>query len=120
MGVIYIFQKRGDFPIDPTLPSHTTPAPVGDVIGEFVHGAWIYEFGATTPQWDGSADYYALSWKKDGISFSVDFLGGETIPNINLKGLRDIAESMNSFFPPILAASCFFFRQPLLLFLPHQ
>jgi Tol biopolymer transport system component len=94
LGVIYIYQQRGDFPIDPNLPSHTTSAPVGDVIGEYFHGAWIYEAGATTPRWDGSADYYALSWKKDGISFSVDFLGGETIPNINLNGLRDIAESM--------------------------
>jgi dipeptidyl aminopeptidase/acylaminoacyl peptidase len=94
LGVIYIYQQRGDFPIDPNLPSHTTPAPVGDVIGEYFHGAWIYEAGETTPRWDGSADYYALSWKKDGISFSVDFLGGETIPNINLNGLRDIAESM--------------------------
>jgi hypothetical protein len=94
LGVIYIYQQRGDFPIDPNLPSHTTPAPVGDVIGEYFHGAWIYESGATTPRWDGSADYYALSWQKEGTSFMVDFIGGEGVPNINLNGLRDIAESM--------------------------
>ena len=63
-------------------------------MGEFTRGVWIYESGATTPRWDGFADYYALSWKKEGISFMVDFIGGEGVPNINLEGLRAIAESM--------------------------
>ncbi|GEM_PF-1919253 len=94
-GVIYIYQQRGDFPRDPALPSYATPAPIGDMVGEFVHGAWIYEPpGTTTPRWDGAADYYSLSWQKDGISFAVDFLGGETIPPIQLTDLVAIAESM--------------------------
>ncbi len=93
-GIIHIYQKRGDFPKEPGLPSHATPTLVGDVMGEFTRGVWIYESGATTPRWDGFADYYALSWKKEGISFMVDFIGGEGVPNINLEGLRAIAESM--------------------------
>jgi hypothetical protein len=93
-GIINIYQQRGDFPKETDLPSYATPVPVGDVLGEFTHGAWIYESGATTPRWDGSADYYSLSWQKDGISFMVDFIGGEGIPNIQLNGLRDIAESL--------------------------
>jgi hypothetical protein len=93
-GTIHIYQKRGDFPKETDLPSYATPVPVGDVMGEFAQGVWIYESGATTPRWDGSADYYSLSWQKNGISFMVDFIGGEGIPNIQLKGLRDIAESL--------------------------
>ena len=93
-GIIHIYQKRGDFPKEPDLPSHATPTPIGDVIGEFIQGAWIYESGATTPRWDGAADYYSLSWKKDGISFMVDFIGGEGVPQIQLNELVAIAESM--------------------------
>ncbi|MBI5824072.1 MAG: PD40 domain-containing protein [Chloroflexi bacterium] len=95
LGVIYIYQQHEDFPSDPTLPSHATPAPIGDVIGEYFHGAWVYEpAGTTTPRWDRNADYYSLSWQKDGISLAVDFLGGETIPPIQLNELTAIAESM--------------------------
>ena len=93
-GIINIYQQHEDFPKEKDLPSHATPEPIGDVMGEFTHGVWIYESGATTPRWDGSADYYSLSWQKDGISFMVDFIGGEGIPNIQLNGLRDIAESL--------------------------
>ncbi len=94
-GVIYIYQQRGDFLHDSDFPSHATPTLIGDVSGEFVHGAWIYEPpGTMTPRWDGAADYYSLSWQKDGISFAVDFLGGETIPPIQLTDLVAIAESM--------------------------
>ncbi|MCX6057337.1 MAG: hypothetical protein NTW69_04190 [Chloroflexi bacterium] len=92
-GRITISQIRRESPKEADLLSHVTPVPVGDVMGEFSRGVWIYESGATTPRWDGSANYYALSWKKGGISFMVDFMGGEGIPNIQLKGLRDIAES---------------------------
>lgn len=95
LGVIYIYQMRGDSPKVLNLPSHGTPAPVGDVMGEFTHGAWVYDSpDTTTPRWEGDNDVYSLSWQKDGISFAVDFMGGVTIPPIQLHGLTAIAESL--------------------------
>ncbi|MEK6753133.1 MAG: DPP IV N-terminal domain-containing protein [Chloroflexota bacterium] len=93
-GIIHVYQKRGDLSKEMDIPSSATQVQIGDVWGEFTQGAWIYESGAATPRWDESADYYSLSWKKDGTSFMVDFIGGEGVPPIQLNGLRAIAESM--------------------------
>ena len=94
-GRVNIYQQRGDVPRQTdNLPPHVTPVPVGDVTGEFSRGVWIYESGATTPRWDGSADYYSLSWQKNGTSFMVDSIGGEGVPPIQLNGLSAIAESL--------------------------
>ncbi|NOT02986.1 MAG: hypothetical protein HOP27_00140 [Anaerolineales bacterium] len=93
--VIYILQRRGTFDLGPALHPYETPVPIGDVEGVFIRGAYVYESPDTTAyKWDASADSYALSWKIDDMAFSINFLGGETIPPIPLADLVAIAESM--------------------------
>jgi hypothetical protein len=94
-GAFYIFQQYGSLPEDTTPSAAVTSVPVGDAMGKFVRGAWVYEpEGSTSPQWEGKADVYTLSWQKDGMAFTIVFLGGETIPPVPLDELLAIAESM--------------------------
>ena len=94
-GSIIIYQQRGDFVSDPAVQAYVTPVPIGDVEAEYVQGAWIYDTPeTTTPRWDASADFYSLTWQKDEFVFSINFLGGETIPPIQLHELVAIAEGL--------------------------
>ncbi len=94
-GTLYIYQQRGSLPEDTSPSAAVTAVSVGDVMGKFVRGAWVYEpAGSTTPRWEGNADVYTLSWQKNNTTFTITFLGGETIPPISLDDLRAIAESM--------------------------
>jgi hypothetical protein len=93
--VIYIYQRRGAFDLEPALHPYETPVPIGDVEGVFIQGAYVSESPDTMAyRWDASADSYALSWKIDDMAFSINFLGGETTPPISLADLVAIAESM--------------------------
>jgi len=95
-STLFIYQQRGDLVHDPAMQTFVTPVPIGNVEGEYIQGAWIYDSpDTTTPRWDRSADHYSLSWQKGEIVYSIDFLGGETILPIQLNGLLDIAESLN-------------------------
>jgi len=94
-GLIIVNQKRGSFDLGPALHPYETPVPIGDVEGIFIRGAYISEAtDGRNYRWDASADLYALSWQIDGMAFSINFLGGETIPPIQLNELTVIAESM--------------------------
>jgi hypothetical protein len=94
-GTLYIYQQRGDFVHDPAGQAYVTPVPIGDVEAEFTRGAWVYETPDTTiPRWDASADVYSLSWQKGGIVFSINFLGGETVPPLSAAELLSIGESL--------------------------
>jgi Tol biopolymer transport system component len=93
-----IYQKRGEFP-ELGLPSesNTTPVAVANVIGEVAHGAWVYDSpDTTTPRWEESDGYVSIRWQRDGMSFTVDFLGGITTPPIELQELVTVAESLKS------------------------
>jgi len=94
-GVLFIYQQCGDFVHDPAVQAYVTPVPIGDVEAEFIRGAWVYETPDTTiPRWDASADVYSLSWQKGGIVFSINFLGGETVPPLSAAELLSIGESL--------------------------
>jgi hypothetical protein len=94
-GTLLIYQQRGEFVHDPAVQAYVTPIPIGEVEAEYIRGAWVYETPDTTiPTWDASADAYSLSWLKGEVVFSIDFLGGETIPPIQLHELVAIAESL--------------------------
>jgi len=93
-GTLYIYQQRGEMTTDPSISAYVTPVAVGNAQGEYVRGAWVYDSPGSTPTWDPHADFYSLSWQKDGFVFSISFLGGETIPPIFLEELIVIAESL--------------------------
>jgi hypothetical protein len=94
-GAFYIYQQHGSLPEDTTPSAAVTAVPVGDVMGKFARGAWVYEpAGSTSPRWEGNADVYTLSWQKDDMAFAIVFLGGETIPPVLLDDLLAIAESV--------------------------
>jgi|CXWL01.1.fsa_nt_gi Tol biopolymer transport system component len=95
--LIYIYQlyKHGTFDLGPALHPYETPVPIGDVEGIFIRGAYVSLSPDTTAyKWDASADSYALYWRIEDTAFSINFLGGETIPPIPLADLVAIAESM--------------------------
>lgn len=94
-GLIFVYQKRGSFDLGPALHPYETPVSIGDVEGIFIRGAYISE--ATDGRaytWDALGDVYTLSWQKDKMAYTISFLGGETIPPIQLNELISIAESM--------------------------
>lgn len=95
-GEILIYQQNGSFPKESNnLPTHATPVAVGNVTGEFTHGAWVYDSPETkTPRWEDSDTLSSLVWQKEGITFAIDFLGGEGIPPVSINELVAIAESM--------------------------
>jgi len=94
-GFLLIYQQRGDLIHYPDLRASTTSVPIGNMEGEFVQGAWIYESpDTTTPTWDPSADTYSLSWQMGEFVFSIDFIGGETITPLPLNELVAIGESL--------------------------
>ncbi len=93
--VIYIYQQYGTFDLGPALHPYETPVPIGNVEGIFIRGAYVSESPDTTAyRWDASADSYSLYWRIEDMAFSINFLGGETIPPIPLTELVTIAESM--------------------------
>jgi Tol biopolymer transport system component len=94
-GALFIYQQRGDFVHDPALQAYVTPVPMDDLQAEYIQGAWIYDsVDTTTPRWDRLADHYSLSWQNGEIVYSIDFLGGETIPPLSLHELVAIAKSL--------------------------
>lgn len=94
-GVLFIYQQRGDFVHDPAIQAYVTPVPIGKVKAEYVRGAWLYDaLTTTTPRWDPSAAFYSLTWHKDAITYSIEFIGGETITPLPLNEFVAIAESL--------------------------
>ncbi len=93
--VIYIYQQYGTFDLGPALHPDETPVPIGNVEGIFIRGAYVSESPDTTAyRWDAYADSYSLYWRIEDTAFSINFLGGETIPPIPLTELVTIAKSM--------------------------
>jgi Tol biopolymer transport system component len=98
MGTILIHEKLGDLSNDSELPVITTPVAVAGVSGAYSNGAWIYDSaGMTTPRWVQNQGF-SLSWQKNGMSFAIDFIGGELTPPVGLDELTAIANSLESNF----------------------
>jgi hypothetical protein len=92
---LFIYQQHGSTPHTPFIQENTTPVPVGNVEGEYIRGAWVYNsLNASTPVWDARADVCSLRWRDGEFSFSIEFLGGETAPPLSAAELVAIAESM--------------------------
>ena len=94
-GILFVYQRRGDFMHDPVVQAYVTPVSIGDIEAEYVQGAWIYDTPETTiPRWDPSATFYSLTWQKGEVVFSIEFIGGETVTPPSLADFIAIAESL--------------------------
>jgi len=94
-GLLLINQQPGVFIYDPATQANVTPVPIGNIEAEYVQGAWIYDKPqTTTPSWDPSAAFYSLNWQKDSLTYSIDFIGGESVTPLLLSEFVAIAESM--------------------------
>ena len=94
-GSILLYQGRGDLFHYPELRPYLTAIEVGNTTGGFLRGDWANQSsGAGKPAWDGTANVYSLSWQKDGIVFSIKYVGEERDPSLLLDELRAIAESL--------------------------
>ena len=92
-GSILLYQGRGDLFHYPEMSPHVTPVIIGDGDGEFIQGDWMDE-SSGTPTWDETANVYSLSWQRDDIVFSIQYLGEETDPSRLLNDLLAIARSI--------------------------
>lgn len=94
-GLLFINQQPGVFIYDPSTQANVTPVPIGNIEAKYVQGAWIYDKPeTTTPRWDSSAAFYSLNWQKDSLTYSIDFIGGESVTPPLLSEFVAIAESL--------------------------
>jgi len=94
-SVLFIYQQPGDFVHDPAVDAYIKVLPIGDMEGEYLHGAWIYDSPDTiTPRWDPQADVYSLSWQQGEFVMSINFINDHIAPPISETELIAIAESL--------------------------